>query len=100
MYNKFLESIALVIGIIAIIAVVILSPMQINAVGLAKARPQQIVTTVVAIAYNGDDEVIAVELKDQSGNIQIYQFYGDGFILGEEVTVTMYHNMIIDAGRR
>ena len=100
MYNKVAESIAFIISIISIIAVIIFSPMQVSATGLAKARPQQVTATVVAIATDGNGEVIAVELKDQSGNIQIYEFYGDGFVLGEEVSVTMYRSMIIDAGRR
>lgn len=94
MYNKVLEGIALVISLASIIWVLIYSHTVVLATNPSTATAVNV--TVAAVAQTCDGSVVAVELQDEDGNIDIYEFYGDDFTVGEEVTVIINNGCIID----
>ena len=46
------------------------------------------------------NEVVAVEVVEDDGNIEIYEFYGDNFEVGEDVTLLMVGDAVVGVAER
>lgn len=52
-------------------------------------------TEVVATVSTCYGNTVAVEIREADGSIGIYEFYGDGFVPNEDITLIMVGDKII-----
>ena len=55
---------------------------------------------VVAVVRTVGNEVVAVEVVEDDGNIEIYEFYGADFEVGEDVTLLMVGDAVVGVAER
>lgn len=92
--KNFVCSFILLSSIIAALAGFKILPVQ----GSTKAPETRLISgdEVAATVVDVHGNIVAVEITEDDGSIEIYEFYGDYFRVGEDVTLIMVGDAIID----
>lgn len=80
-------------GIAVLIALMVMGFVQ-KANAVTESHQEISGDSVRAIVTNVKGDVVAVEIFDGKG-IEIYEFYGDNFTIGEEITLIMIDDKIV-----
>ena len=58
------------------------------------------VRPMVATVNAVDSSTVAVEVREDDGNIEIYEFYGDDFNVGDKIVLIMVSDAIVGVAER